>query len=198
MAVPEKAMRLSPPSSWLEWLARVRYRLRQFRRGWGATISAADHAEVERLLTPAGAALFARMPADAQAHSLRVLHSLQAAGDTPPDLAAAALLHDVGKAAAGEAGVYLGLWLRGPLVLLEAWRPDLLVRWAAPRPEAGLRYAFYVQQQHPQMGADWARAAGCSELTCWLIAHHQEQAPAPYTAAAKEYLARLQWADGRN
>ncbi len=93
----------------------------------------------------------------------------------PPDLAAAALLHDVGKVAADDAGAYLGLWMRGPIVLLEAWRPDLLVRLASPQPAASLRYALFVHLAHPQIGAAWANEAGCSPLTCWLIAHHQDK-----------------------
>jgi hypothetical protein len=191
--------------------------------GWSANVSVEDQAMVEQVLGPAGpqaAALFRRMPRDAQAHSLRVLKALQAnvqqadvqqtgvlsPRPLPPDLAAAALLHDVGKAAAGEAGAYLGLWLRGPLVLLERWCPDLLVQWASPQPAPSIRYALYVHHAHPEVGANMARAAGCTPLTCWLIAHHQdpqaENGAAPgddvRTATAYQYLARLQWADGRN
>jgi hypothetical protein len=189
-------------------------------------VSPQDYALVEQVLAPISAeamVLFARMPVDAQAHSLRVLKTLRADGTSPgavlPDLAVAALLHDVGKVAADDAGVYLGLWLRGPLVLLEAWRPDLLARLASPHASAGLRYALYVHSQHPQIGADWAGQAGCSALACWLIAHHQDKAifgaaavSAVATAemtdtanaamfdltTARHCLVRLQWADGRN
>jgi hypothetical protein len=189
-------------------------------------VSPQDYALVEQVLASVSAeamGLFARMPVDAQAHSLRVLKTLYAHGATPgavlPDLAVAALLHDVGKVAADDAGVYLGFWIRGPLVLLEAWRPDLLARLASPHSSAGLRYALYVHSQHPQIGADWAGQAGCSALACWLIAHHQDKAAFraadTVTAAtsetadtvstamfdlttARHCLVRLQWADGRN
>jgi hypothetical protein len=60
-----------------------------------------------------------------------------------------------------------------------------------------LRYAIYVQAEHPQIGAAWARAAGCTEMTCWLIAHHQDSDVAG-DSAATQTLARLQRADGRN
>ena len=142
------------------WAERARYRIAQFIAGWRAEVTAHDLSLVEQVLSPAGseaAKLFRRMPVDAQAHSLRVVKALQADGPTPPDLAAAALLHDVGKVAADDAGAYLGLWMRGPVVLLEAWRPDLLVRLASPQPAASLRYALFVHLAHPQIGAAWAK-----------------------------------------
>ena len=141
--------------------------------------------------------LFQRLPPDAQAHSLRVLRQVQAQADTPDALAEAALLHDVGKVAASDAGAYLGLWLRGPLVLLEALWPALVARWAASQPSSSLRYALYVHREHPQIGATFAREAGCSELTCWLIEHHQDK-ELTGDAVANSLLARLQWADGRS
>ena len=178
---------------------RARYRVGQFLRGFRAAVTPADLASVGDLLTPAAAALFLRMPTDAQAHSLRVLHDLQAGGEVPPDLAAAALLHDVGKVAADDAGAYLGLWLRGPLVLLEAWRPQWLAAWASPVPAPTLRYALHVHLHHPQIGAQWAAEAGCTPLTCRLIAHHQDKnLEAIQDTQLLHDLARLQWADGRN
>ena len=203
---------------WANWTEKARYRITQFFNGWRASVTPQDLTLVEQVLTPVGPAagkLFRRMPVDAQAHSLRVVKALQADGPTTPDLAAAALLHDVGKVAADDAGAYLGLWLRGPIVLLEAWRPDWLVRLASSKPAASLRYALFVHLTHPQIGAAWAKEAGCSPLTCWLIAHHQDTCAAADAAgnqtapepagnepfeliAARNSLARLQWADGRN
>ena len=203
------------------WAERARYRVTQFFSGWRAVVTAQDAALVEEVLAPVGSRaseLFRRMPTDAQAHSLRVTRAMQADGPTPHELAAAALLHDVGKVAADDAGAYLGLWIRGPIVLLEAWRPDLLGRLASPRPSGSLRYALFVHLAHPQIGAAWAKDAGCSPLTCWLIAHHQDKyatvdaagrtpagAPGDMCSyepfdldSARNCLARLQWADGRN
>jgi hypothetical protein len=192
--------------------ARARYRVEQFLYGWRAAVSPQDLACVHAVLDeigPAASALFYRMPPDAQAHSLRVLRTLTADDlcphPLPRDLTAAALLHDAGKVAAADAGAYLGLWMRGPLVLLEKFSPGLLVRWSSPQPSRSVRYAMYVQGAHPAIGAAWAQAAGCSAFTCWLIAHHQDpidQIPdgtLPLDmSTAKHYLARLQWADGRN
>ena len=113
------------------------------------------------------------MPVGAQRHSLNVLYAVRQAGIVDADLDAAALLHDAGKLAADEAGVRLSPWLRGPLVLLEAWAPAILRRAAHANPTLGWRYAVYVHFEHPRLGAEQARRAGCSELTCWLIEHHQ-------------------------
>lgn len=181
-------------------LSRVRYRVGQFLHGWRAQVSAADRCLTGQVLSPDALALFERMPVDAQAHSVRVLKALLAGGETPPDLCSAALLHDVGKVAATDAGAYLGLWVRGPLVVLEAVRPQWVRRWACAEPSHSLRYALYVHIEHPRIGAAWAQQAGCNALVCWLIEHHQDKAPGGGGIAAGSWtlLARLQWADGRN
>lgn len=153
---------------------RARYRAGQFWRGMSARVTAEELAQVVRILPPDAYALFERMPADAQRHSLNVLHAVHAAGIRNADLDAAALLHDAGKLAAGEGGIKLSLWLRSPLVLLEAFSPHILARLANEDPASGLRYTAYVHCEHPRIGAEWAAEAGCSERTCWLIRHHQD------------------------
>jgi predicted HD phosphohydrolase len=149
--------------------------------------------------------LFTQLPIDAQRHSLSVLEELQRVGLSSRDLAVAALLHDVGKLAAAQAGVHISLWLRGPLVLLE--QAPRLVRWlASARPQAGWRYALHVHNAHAQIGAQWAQERGCSELSCWLIEHHQDKlATGTFDSPAVDgqderlkLLRSLQWADGRN
>jgi hypothetical protein len=163
-------------------MARIIYRVGQFWRGLSAQVTPDDLLVVAQRLPPAAIKLFMQMPTDAQRHSLNVLASVQAAGYDAVgydngDLAVAALLHDCGKVAAAQGGVPLRLWLRGPLVLLAALLPQVAARWAAPTPGdtwlQGVRYALYVQAAHPAIGAKWAAEAGCSELSCWLIAHHQ-------------------------
>ena len=170
-------------------MARLFYRVRQFWQGLSAKITPDDQLWVTLTLPAAAIPLFIGMPVDAQRHSLNVLATLQAAGYNfrdsghgdlrHSDLAVAALLHDCGKVAAAQGGVALGLWLRGPLVVLEALLPAVAARWASPEPPLGAnlwqgwRYALYVQREHPTIGAAWAADAGCSALSCWLIAHHQ-------------------------
>jgi len=179
------------------------YRLRQFWLGFQATVTEDELAQAAALLSPAAFALFCRLPTDGQRHSLNVLQLLQEQGETSPALAAAALLHDVGKVAATDAGLEITLWWRGPLVLLESIAPSLLNRLASPDPTTNWRYLFHVHQEHPQIGAAWAATADCSPLTCWLIAHHQDyrftNAQSGNAQSEKtQLLARLQWADSRN
>ncbi|MCX6045397.1 MAG: HD domain-containing protein [Chloroflexi bacterium] len=190
---PPSHVRIVPFRFW----QRSIYRIRQFFQGLSAHISVADRQAVTEILPDAAVALFARMPLDAQRHSLNVMYTLQTAGYDQPDLLVAALLHDVGKVAADDAGVRLGLWLRGPLVLLDAIAPAWLDAWAVADPEQQWRYALYVHRQHPQIGARWASATGCTPDACWLIAQHQAsgyQANDPRCAL----LLALQAADGHN
>jgi hypothetical protein len=181
----------------VHWWRKLGYRVGQFLRGLLAGVREEDEAPALAVLSPAAMMLFQRMPADAQRHSLRVLQTLQQDAPVPVELAVAALLHDVGKSAARDAGAYLGLWLRGPIVLAEAVAPQWLARLADARPSPSLRYALYVQLHHPAIGAAWAQAAGASALTCWLIAEHQNKSwlvETPETIL----LARLQAADDMN
>ncbi len=186
----------------------VAYRLHQFQRAIAATLhsqrpSVDEQALLSELLPPAARALFDSQPVDAQRHSLRVLHDLREAGHNAPalrvpDLWVAALLHDVGKMVAQEAGVPITLWLRGPLVVLERMVPGRLNDWASDCPADGWRYALHVHLHHPTIGAAWAKAASCTPLACWLIAHHQDDPPANAPVHQRELLAALRQADNRN
>lgn len=185
-------------------MARLSYRISQFWQGLRATVGPEDLARVATLLPPAAFPLFMQMPRDAQRHSLNVLESTQAAGVNHADLAVAALLHDCGKVAAAQGGVELGLWARGPLVVLEALLPTLAKHWASSDPASGWRYTLYVQQAHPSIGAAWAMDAGCSALSCWLIAQHQTPVDAVDPSEigqgedARQLLIALQQADNGN
>ncbi len=127
-----------------------------------------DERPARELLPPDALALFQRMSREDRAHSLRVHAWLAAHGYDQPDLLTAALLHDCGKAAAR-----LSVWQRTLKVLLKHLAPGWWRKLAAPAPPESWRYPFHVLQEHPRIGAQWARAAGCSELACWLIEHHE-------------------------
>lgn len=179
---------------------RIVRRVRQFTRGVTATVSAEELQAAAAFLPPAGLERFRQMPADAQRHSLNVLTTLQHAGWQDPHLAAAALLHDSGKVAAAAAGLTFNAWTRSALVLMDAVAPGLSVRLAVDDANGGWRYLLHVHLEHPRIGARWAEADGCSQLTCWLIAHHQEQTGRRQESSdhRARLLTALQWADGRN
>jgi hypothetical protein len=177
---------------------RIFYRLRQFVRGITAHVSADEMLVAAQVLPRAALARFCHMPLDAQRHSLNVLYMLQRDERTTPDLAAAALLHDVGKCAVEQVGFHLSPWLRGPLVLFEALTPDLVAKLARNDPAQGWRYLLHVHLAHATIGAAWAADAECSELTCWLIKHHQDKLTDAPQSDREELLALLQWADSRN
>jgi len=177
---------------------RIFWRIRQFVRGILAHVDADEMLVVARHLPKAALCRFCQMPLDGQRHSLNVLYTLQQAGWHDPDLAAAALLHDVGKVAGDAAGISLSPWLRGLLVLLSALTSGRLTALVADEPVAGWRYLLHVHQAHPAIGAAWAKEAGCSDLTCWLIAHHQDNLTGKPLQRQEELLTLLQWADSRN
>ncbi|MCS6964796.1 hypothetical protein [Thermoflexus sp.] len=175
---------------------RLFYRFRQLWWAIAVRIREEDRALVARILPLEAQALFWRMaPAD-QRHSLAVLRTLLAWGETHPALLRAALLHDVGKTAAS-----LRPWERGLIVLGNAmgqriWRFGCS-RWPVLRHwmERVRRY-----QAHPEIGAAWAMEAGCDPLTVALIRRHQDALgpPGPEEDLETRLLRRLQQADRMN
>jgi hypothetical protein len=124
-------------------------------------------------LTPAQRMAFAALPVYDQHHLCAVYRALQSSGETDADLLQAALLHDLGKVALGGR---VRLFDRVLIVLLGASSTRLLAiatTLPAPRWRLGLALAHH----HPRLGAEWAQELGCSRRTCWLIAHHAENAP---------------------
>lgn len=156
---------------------RALYRTRQFFTALRAD-SQPDHlATAAELLTPGQLLLFRSLPASDQAHSLRVLRQLRRQGYDDPDLLAAALLHDVGKARRP-----LTVWERVLIVLVGALVPGLLSRWGRGEPR-GWRRAFVVAEQHARWGAEMVTQVGGSARLAALIRHHQDE---PKTVADRE------------
>ena len=199
----------------------ARYRVGQFLRALTARVSEKEIEQAMRILRPKAQMLFHRQAIQDQRHALAVYHKLCHAGHTNPQLLAAALLHDVGKAAAR-----LPAWQRAVIVLLDRFAPRLLARLsrgepqgrpmsdlttrlsgsakptgeAPPKPDLaevlpkGWRRAFVVHAWHPEVGARWAQEAGCSALTVALIRRHQDRISDCQTKE-DELLAMLQAAD---
>lgn len=169
----------------------LRYRVRQFFRALAARVSEEDLEQAVRILTPAPLALFRSMAAQDQRHGLDVYAALRQAGHANPNLLAAALLHDAGKSAAR-----LPAWQRAVIVLLEHFAPRLLARLSQGEPE-GWQRPFVVHARHPEVGARWAKEAGCPPLTIALILRHEDHIPNCQTEE-DQLLTALQAADNLN
>ena len=170
-------------------MERVAYRVRQFLRALTAPLAGVDREAVAAVLSPAQQTLFFRMPPADRRHGLEVYRALVERGVGSRDLLVAALLHDVGKAAASPP-----LWVRVAVVLLERFGPRLLDRMSEGEPE-GWRRAFAVYRRHAEIGAEWAAEAGCSPLTVALIRHHHGPGEG-LDGRERELLRLLQEADG--
>jgi len=171
----------------------VRYRIEQFWRALTARHAVSERRieQLAKVLSPEARALFVRQAPQDQRHALAVYETLCRQGHTHTDLLTAALLHDVGKAAA-----QLPPWQRGVFVLAERFLPRALdgVTESQPRAWHGplTRYA-----RHAEIGARWAEEAGCSLLTVDLIRRHEEPVRACHTEEDR-LLAALQAADSAN
>jgi hypothetical protein len=179
----------------------VRYRVGQFLQALTARVPDEEVERATRVLTAEARGLFRRQAMQDQRHALAVYRTLCHAGHTDARLLAAALLHDVGKAAAR-----LSPWQRAMIVLLERFAPRLLARlsqgeqrdytWSVPE---GWCRPFVVYARHPEVGARWAQQAGCSPLTVALILRHRDRlANCSSTAEEDQLLAALQAADSSN
>lgn len=169
-------------------IAKARYRVEQFCQALTACYSISEERieQAARVLTPQARSLFLRQDVQDQRHALAVYEELCRGGYTNHHLLAAALLHDVGKAAAR-----FPAWQRGIYVLTARFAPQLLDHLVdASRP-------FDVYNRHPAIGARWAEEAGCSALTVALIRRHEERLTDCETEEER-LLAALQAADRTN
>lgn len=121
-------------------------------------------------LSDAEATLFARMSAPDQRHALAVArhvegHLAEVEPDRRTEVMAAALLHDVGKTAAG-----LGTYGRAVATLCGLVAHDMAEVWQS-RDGFTRRVGLYLR--YGEVGADMLRVAGSTDwVVAWSIEHH--------------------------
>lgn len=171
----------------------VRYRVGQFLRALTAhqAVSKRRLRRATAILSPEARRLFARQAPQDQRHALDVYEALLEQGHMDEDLLTAALLHDVGKAA-----VNASPWRRGLFVLTECFAPGAVAR-RSQRGGGSHRGFLATYASHPQIGARWAKAAGCSTVTVDLISRHEQRVDKSKTERDR-LLRALQAADGAN
>lgn len=169
------------------------YRIKQGIRSLFAFTRSVDFDLAGRYLTPAQMTLFRRFKREEQLHSLNVLRMVFAQGETPHDLAVAALLHDIGKIR-----FPLNTLQKTLIVLVRAFTPALFKRWSDAEYTDWWRRPFVVSVYHPKWSAELVADTGASQTALWLIRHHQDaitlHVDHPYVAL----LQRLQAADDSN
>lgn len=169
------------------------YRIGQGLKALLAFTQPVDVELVARYLSPALMALFNQLDRGEQLHSLAVLRDVLAQGETPPDLAVAALLHDVGKSRWP-----INVAQKTTAVLVRAWLPTAYQRWSRGSALNLWQRPFVVYEQHPAWSAELLRQAGASEGACWLVAHHAESPDQWRGHELVGLLGRLQQADNQN
>jgi putative nucleotidyltransferase with HDIG domain len=167
------------------------YRTAQFVRSFGARTKLQDLARTWPFLTEPQRALFLRLPAADQLHSLRVLDALVEAGESDPDLLASALLHDIGKIHRP-----LHLWERVFVVVVQGLAPQWAASWADEHGHA-LRSALAVAHNHPQWGAEMLAGTGASLRLIDLVRRHQDPPTEPPSDTDRP-LRLLQQADNQS
>ncbi|MFL5760787.1 MAG: HD domain-containing protein [Thermomicrobiales bacterium] len=146
------------------------YRFRQTLAALTARLDACCAELVDQHLTDEQAIAFRELSQHDQAHLCRVAQRLITEGDPNEDLIVAALLHDIGKVSTTGR---VRLIDRIAKVLLARFAPRILARLTA-RPTHKWFEGLYLAVKHPAIGAERAAALGCSQRTCWLIAHHED------------------------
>ncbi len=169
------------------------YRISQALRALVAFSQPVERELAAHYLSPELLALFDRMRHSEQAHGLNVLRSVLAQGQTPHDLAVAALLHDAGKTR-----YTIRIWQKTLAVAVQMLAPHLYVRWSQGDPAQWWLRPFAVKAQHTAWSAEMLAGAGASEAAVWLVRHHQDIAEQWANHPNFHLLQRLQQADDAN
>ena len=172
----------------------ARYRIQQGMRALLAFSQQPDYELAARYLDERQMALFRRLSRGEQLHSLSVLRDVLAQEThTPPELAQAALLHDVGKIRCPTSILQKTL-----AVLGRALVPAQYARWSQGDPRNYWRRGLVVHEQHPAWSAELCAEAGMTEPALWLVAHHADPPQRWHDHPNGHLLRRLQRADDAN
>lgn len=174
----------------------IRHRLMQVRRALTASSRPIAYALAERYLSVEQMTLFRQMSHSEQLHSINVLRDVLNQGETPPDLARAALLHDVGKSRCA-----LAIWQKSLAVIMRKLLPAQYASCGQDTPEnltSRWRRACVVANHHPRWGADLLESTGTSDCTIWLVRHHADRLDQWQGHPNQPLLARLRSADDEN
>ena len=151
---------------------RAGYRIRQFLGGLRARVSEEDLREADRMLPPLAQAWFHSLPRDLQWHGLQVMYDLKRAGVDRPEILAAALLHDAGKAAGPSGPIVRALGVLA-VRLAPAW--SVRRKGIDYRTARGVDRIMAISYQHPAIAAAKAGECGCDPITIDLIRYHQDR-----------------------
>ncbi len=137
--------------------------------------------------------LFEKMDKTDQKHAIAVLQTIRNWGELNSSLLQAALLHDVGKSLGQP------LFHRVLIVLLATFMPKILHKFGnASLNCVAWRRPFVIHAKHHEIGATWAREAGCDELVVCLIRHHQQKPVINSDIQFEKFQAILYQADSIN
>lgn len=163
-------------------------------QGIRALLAFAQAPELElgrQYLSPCELAAFKLLSRADQLHSIRVLRRvLKANRDPPRILAAAALLHDVGKSR-----YHLSVWQKTAAVLATTVAPSLSRRLSSDGQINRWRAPFSVQAHHAAWGGQILRLCDSEAALIWLVEHHQTDAAALTDEPLFKLLTQLQDAD---
>jgi hypothetical protein len=172
----------------------VLHRVRQGIRDLLAFTHSIDYELAAHYLTPNQLDLLCRLRHAEQYHSLNVLRDILKQGDTPDDLAVAALLHDVGKSR-----YKTDVFQKSIAVVIKHLLPDLFRRWSEQGdPSHYLQRPCMILALHPQWSAEMVAPTDVSQRSLWLIAHHADKLADWEDHAHFHLLKRLRRADDAN